>query len=322
MVLKSDGSLQEVEFTVSARKIPLSEIRKRELHRCEELGIVRGYLDMEYEGMTNSDVKERLKKIGEYTREVEEEYSPRQMKELLMKFERTRHLMVWADNSTILNHGHILYLVQCLYDPAFFYTPEEMKARGHGDVDVPSVVERPHLYILGRCGSKEIEQLAYVDTRQECLDHLPYAVETSGGVQVNDVMRFFQGDGPEQQFESGEQRGGNAGCSACSGDSRRYRDLTYSFRRPLLSLADRQHIVLAGPAGRSKRNGGVRPFKDLTVAELQRECRARGLSDEGCKKDLQSTLKGHLGGVQRVPAMLLKNQGRSIEDLHLGTYRL
>ncbi|KAM7435879.1 hypothetical protein ABFA07_014264 [Porites harrisoni] len=30
-VLKSDGTLQEVEFTVSARKIPLAEIRKREL---------------------------------------------------------------------------------------------------------------------------------------------------------------------------------------------------------------------------------------------------------------------------------------------------
>ena len=87
-------------------------------------------------------------------------------------------------------------------------------------------------------------------------------------------MRFFHGDGPEQQFESGEQRGGNAGCSACSGDARRYRDLTYSFRCPLLSLADRERIVLAGPAGTSKRNGGIKPFKDLTVVELRRECRA------------------------------------------------
>ena len=42
-------------------------------------------------------------------------------------------------------------------------------------------------------------------------------------------------------------------------------------------------------------------LKDLTVAELQRECRARGLSDEGCKKDLQTMLKEYLGGVQWVP---------------------
>ena len=98
-------------------------------------------------------------------REVEEKCTPRQMKELLMKYERTKHFMIWADNSTIMNHGHIMYLVQCLYDPAFFFTPEEMKARGHENLDVPSIIERPHLYILGRCGSKEIEQLAYVDTR-------------------------------------------------------------------------------------------------------------------------------------------------------------
>ena len=217
----------------------------------------------------NEDIKKSLK-IGKFTREVKEKCTPRQMKELLMKYERTRHFMIWADNSTIMNHGHIMYLVQCLYDPAFFFTPEEMKARGHENVDVPCIIERPHLYILGRCGSKEIEQLAYVDTRQECLDHLLHHVETSKGVKGNDVVRFFHGDGPEQQFESGEQRGGNAGSSACSRDARRYHDLTYSFCCPLLSLADREFILLAGPAGRSKRNGGIKPFKDLTVLELER----------------------------------------------------
>ena len=52
LVLKSDGTLQEVEFTVSARKIPLSEIRQQELR------IVPGYLDTEYKGMSDRDVKE------------------------------------------------------------------------------------------------------------------------------------------------------------------------------------------------------------------------------------------------------------------------
>ena len=89
-----------------------------------------------------------------------------------------------------------------------------MKVKGYGDVDAAAIVERPHLYILRRCGSKEVEQLVYVETRQECLDCLPFQVETSDGVKVNDVMQFFQGDGPEQQFESGEQRRENAGCSA------------------------------------------------------------------------------------------------------------
>lgn len=80
--------------------------------------------------------------------------------------------------------------------------------------------------------------------------------------------------------------------------------------------------MLAGPAGKAKRNGGIRPFKDMSVAELRRECRARGLCDEGYKKDLQIILKEHLGGIQRVPAIFTMDQGRSIKDLHLGMYEV
>lgn len=40
-------------------------------------------------------------------------------------------------------------------NPAFFFAPEEMKTRGYGEEDIPSLVKGPHLYILGRCGSKE-----------------------------------------------------------------------------------------------------------------------------------------------------------------------
>ena len=76
--------------------------------------------------------------------------------------------------------------------------------------------------------------------------------------------------------------------------------------------------MLAGPAGRAKRNGGIKPYKDMPVAELRMECRARGLCDEGYKKDLQVVLKEHLGGIQRVPAMLILDQARSMKDLHLG----
>ena len=47
-----------------------------------------------------------------------------------------------------------------------------------------------------------------------------------------------------------------------------YRDHAYCFRTPQLSQADHCNIVWAGPAGRTKRNGGIRPFKDRTVADL------------------------------------------------------
>lgn len=305
-----------MQFTVSGRKIPLSEIRKRELDRCEELGVVRAYTNNEYEQMSDEKITERLNELGDVKNPGD---TPGQRRERLIKFERTRHLMVWGDGSTILNHGHLLYLIKSVYDPAFHYTSTEMKAKGHGDLDVPTIVEKPHFYILGRCSAKEVEQLAYIDTRRECLDQLFNNLQTSKGTPVMDVMRFFHGDGPEQQFESGEQRGGNNGCSGCSGDSRRYRDLVYSFRSPYLSLADRCSIVRAGPAGRRKRNGGIRTFKDMTVVELRAKCLARGLSDEGLKKELQQNLKDHLKGIQRIPALLINNQDKSMEEIHLCT---
>ncbi|PFX15078.1 hypothetical protein AWC38_SpisGene20726 [Stylophora pistillata] len=213
IVMNRDGTLKEVEFTVSGRKIPLTEIRKREVDKFEKLGIVQGHTNEEYGQMSDDQITERLKS---------------------------------------------------LYDPAFYYSSAEMKARGYDDMDVPALVEKPHLYILGRCSAIEVEQLGYVDTRRECLDQLINNLQTSKGVPVVDVMRFFHGDGPEQQFESGEQRGGKNGCVSCSADSRRYRELVYCFRSHHLSLADRCRIVWEGPAGRRKRNGGIKPFKDMT----------------------------------------------------------
>ena len=114
----------------------------------------------------------------------------------------------------------------CMIQP-YFYTAAETKDKGYGVIDVPALVEKPQIYILARCSGKEVEQLGYTETRRQCLDELQNNLLTSKGCPVTDIMRFFHGDGPEQQFESGEQRGGNNGCSGCSEDSHRYRDLTY-----------------------------------------------------------------------------------------------
>ena len=72
-----------------------------------------------------------------------------------------------------------------------------MREKGHSDIDVPALVERPHIYILGRCTAKEV---AYVDTRRECLEQVQNNLTTRKGSPVHDVMLFFHGDGPEQQL--------------------------------------------------------------------------------------------------------------------------
>ena len=90
LILNSDGTLKEVISTVSGRKIPLAENTKRDLERCEQLGIVRGHTDQEYD---HEQITERLKVLGNDENHLRD--SPEQRKEP-MRFERTRHLMVWG----------------------------------------------------------------------------------------------------------------------------------------------------------------------------------------------------------------------------------
>ncbi|CAH3017290.1 unnamed protein product [Porites evermanni] len=78
----------------------------------------------------------------------------------------------------------------------------EMKDRGYGVIDVPALVEKPHIYILGRCIGKDVKQLGYSQTRCQCLDELQNNLLTSKGCPVTDIMRFFHTNGPGQQFES------------------------------------------------------------------------------------------------------------------------
>ena len=108
LVLTSEGTLKEVEFTVSGRKIPLTEIRKRELNRCEQLGVVRDHINDDYAQMSDDQISQRLRVLGD---EGHLRDTPGQRRERLIIFERTRHLMIWGDGSTILNHGHLLYLI-------------------------------------------------------------------------------------------------------------------------------------------------------------------------------------------------------------------
>lgn len=74
------------------------------------------------------------------------------------------------------------------------------------------------VYILARCGSSEAE-LAFIDTRKACLESLSNKMVTSSGIEITDVMQLFHGDGPQQEFQSGEKKGGNTGCSGCKANA-------------------------------------------------------------------------------------------------------
>ena len=81
-------------------------------------------------------------------------------------------------------------------------------------------VEAPELYIIGRCKSND-EQLAYIETRIECLSGLETDLQLNiidqsyDGIILNDTMCFFKGDGPAAAFEAGNQKGGYYFCPTC-----------------------------------------------------------------------------------------------------------
>ena len=316
--LNPDGTLKEEYFWVSGRKIPLLDIRKRLLEQHEREGLVRDHSDEHYEGMTNEEIKNRLRELGEFEEKSGCEITRQELVKLLKHWERTRHLMIWSDHSSIMNHGHILLTVNAIYDPAFYYTSHEL-----GGKDVQELVEKPQMYLLARCRDTIEDQLLYSDTRIEDIQQLNLEITSTHKVLIQDICRMFHGDHPSQEVESGEQIGGHYGCCGCTGSSLQFVDHVASMRAPQITLEERRKKVLEGPAGRERRNGGVNPFQQMSKEELVRECRGRHLQTDGLRKPaLLSSLKEELRGVQRVPALSFPNQMASMKDLNLTRYEV
>ena len=59
-------------------------------------------------------------------------------------FKKAKKVKVWYEQA---GKGHFMVLVSCLYDPAFYYTPQELPDKGN-DEDVVSMVEKPCSLIL------------------------------------------------------------------------------------------------------------------------------------------------------------------------------
>jgi hypothetical protein len=100
-------------------------------------------------------------------------------------------------------------MVACLYNSAGFYTNEEHELILQRKVDIQTNVESPEVYIVARSSISDVEQLSYVESKLECLDKISLPLTSEKGVGIVDVMRFFHGDNPAQQYECGKQKGGN-----------------------------------------------------------------------------------------------------------------
>lgn len=220
----------EEKDRICARKIPFLEIRQKLLKKHEELGIIRGQPDVYFDTMPIEEVKHQLQKLSE---PIDSSHTELALRERLKQTSRQCFFKVWHDHSTIAGHGHFLVLVSCIYDPAFYYTPDEMKALKGIDIDVPTLVENPEVHILGRSTSSLDNQAEFNTTQKQCLKDLSVCLKTTSGVPIHDVCRFFHGDAPAAQFEAGHNIGGKYSCPGCGAESCRFDDFAYCFRCPI-----------------------------------------------------------------------------------------
>lgn len=151
--------LNRVSF--SARKIPINQIRERLLQKHEELGVIRKNSDDYYALLSEEEIK-RYFDVFSIPHNNSDDICQK------LKYAcRTRHLKIWHDHSTIAAHGYLLILISVIYDPAFYYTTDEMKTHMGVNIDVPALIEKPEVHIIARSSSSTEEQLLFVQTRRE-----------------------------------------------------------------------------------------------------------------------------------------------------------
>ncbi|EDO31463.1 predicted protein [Nematostella vectensis] len=293
LVIDADGNVAKAVTKVHGRKIPLQEIQKESLKKNREF--LKIHNDEFFEKMTIEELIQELKSIGEDTTGTMEE-----MKERLKRFNRTRHWLIWHDHSVIANHGFMLFCLRELYGPAIYKSSQTYLEETGRKINIQATVESPKIYILGASKSTVDDQMQFVKTRQEDLKNQVSTI-TNEGIEVNEVMRYMNGDNPAIQMESGTQHGGTFPCAGCDCNINSCYSLEYSLQRPYLTLKESQDLILAGTAGQGETH---HPYKNLKADHLKKEMRSRGLSEEGKKEEIQERLTETLRGKTRLPALL------------------
>lgn len=317
-VLKNDKIITET-ITIQGRKISLYDIRKDMAEKHQQYMRLR--TDEEFKKMSQEDIIKELTTINEY-----DQYDPdanTNILEKLMNFQRTRHLMVWHDGSSVASHGHLLIMVSCLYDPAMYYTDEEYRDISNCEINVQSAVEKPHLYILARCPSND-QQLLYAEERVEDLIALKNKVQIKG-INIHDIARIFKGDSPAAAFEAGQQKGGHYFCYGCKLHAECSSSLVHTYKLKAISLQDRIDLIHKSPSSTQRlRNGNTKVLENLDKAGVIDELHQRKINfcSSTPLKDLREKLTSEMHGVQRLPAIMFGRTDQTLKELNLESYEI
>ena len=100
-------------FTNIGRKISLDTIRRKTLNKHQDF--MRIFPDDFYDKTPRTKIIEELQRIDEFSPSMND-LSDTVLSSKLKQLQRTRHLALWHDGSTLSNHSHLLMMVNVLYD--------------------------------------------------------------------------------------------------------------------------------------------------------------------------------------------------------------
>ena len=129
-----------------------------------------------------------------------------------------------------------------------------------------------------------------------------------------DVLRFFHGDHPAQQFEAGNKKGGYYPYVMCEGRASRFDDLVYCYRCETISLLDRKRFILAGTSWKDR----SKPFQGLKLPDIHRELESRGINATGkLQNQLDESLDELHNGIAQFPALVQPNSQDTLDAINL-----
>ena len=225
---------------------------------------------------------------------------------------------MWHDHSRIGGHSHLLVLVATVYDPALYFTTEEMQQKG-ANIDVPTVVEELQVHILCRSTSSLDDQTQLIECRRECLVYMDKVLCTQAVYQSTTMCSSFTEMAQQRNLRLATKLGDHYSCVGCEAHSSRFDDLAYCFCAHRPTLTERQDFILQEAWKHSR----INPLDKLRVAELGTELEKRGVNTRGTKKpQLEQELEKLQKGISNVPAILQITPQATLDSVKLGKYEI
>ena len=118
--------------------------------------------------------------------------------------------MCWYDGANFAGHGYILMTFSELYNSATHYRDDEFLAKFKKAIHAQPHIEKP-VHLIAHCPITD-QQILYSSLRLTDIIELKEELSTSNGLILTDKLRFFKGNSPAMQFETGQKKDGNNFC--------------------------------------------------------------------------------------------------------------